>query len=71
MSAVELKKTKIAFVFCLRVRDIVPPPRAQVLENIAPKLKTDGDGLAGYEGVGVLNVDGEPCVPTLPGLFVS
>lgn len=45
--------------------------RPQMLEKIAPKLKTDGDGLAGYEGVGVLNVDGEPCVPTLPGLFVS
>lgn len=43
----------------------------QILEKCAPKLKTNSDGLPGYDGVGVFNVDGEPCVATIPGAFVS
>eukprot|EP00752_Nemacystus_decipiens_P003614 g3331.t1 len=45
--------------------------KKKVLEKCAPKLKTNSDGLPGYDGVGVFNVDGEPCVATIPGAFVS
>lgn len=43
----------------------------QILEKCVPKLKTNDDGLPGYDGVGVFNVDGETCVATIPGAFVS
>ncbi|CAM9306002.1 unnamed protein product [Pylaiella littoralis] len=45
--------------------------KKKILEKCVPKLKTNSDGLPGYEGVGVFNVDGEPCVATIPGAFVS
>ncbi|CAN0069129.1 unnamed protein product, partial [Ectocarpus fasciculatus] len=45
--------------------------KKKILEKCAPKLKTNSDGLPGYDGVGVFNVDGEPCVATIPGAFVS
>ncbi|CAN0442206.1 unnamed protein product, partial [Laminaria digitata] len=36
-----------------------------------PKLRTNSDGIPGYDGVGIFNVDGEPCVATIPEVFVS
>ena len=45
--------------------------KKKILEKCAPKLKTNSDGLPGYDGVGIFNVDGEPCVATIPGAFVS
>eukprot|EP00903_Cladosiphon_okamuranus_P011159 g10532.t1 len=45
--------------------------KKKILEKCAPKLKTNSDGLPGYDGVGVFNVDGEPCVATIPGASVS
>ncbi|CAM9550874.1 unnamed protein product [Scytosiphon promiscuus] len=44
---------------------------SRVLEKCAPKLKTNSEGVPGYEGVGVFNVDGESCVATIPGASVS
>ncbi|CAM9423951.1 unnamed protein product [Ectocarpus sp. 4 AP-2014] len=64
----QVQKKKAIFIFSLF---FAPPARSAILEKCAPKLKTNSDGLPGYDGVGVFNVDGEPCVATIPGAFVS
>lgn len=50
---------------------LAKPLRIQILEKCAPKLRTNSEGIAGYDGVGVFNVDGEPCVANMPNAFVS
>lgn len=67
-----------ASLLLLCPHDPVPIPivssnvyQIQILEKCFPKLKTNSDGLPGYDGVGVFNVDGEPCVATIPGAFVA
>ncbi|CAN0133878.1 unnamed protein product [Ascophyllum nodosum] len=45
--------------------------KKKILEKCVPKLRTNSEGVAGYEGVGVFNVDGDPCVATIPEAHVS
>ncbi|CAN0351620.1 unnamed protein product, partial [Ascophyllum nodosum] len=45
--------------------------KKKILEKCVPKLRTNSEGVAGYEGVGVFNVDGNPCVATIPEAHVS
>ena len=42
----------------------------KIFVKCVPRLRTNREGLPGYDGVGVFNVDGEPCVATIPDAFV-
>eukprot|EP00904_Undaria_pinnatifida_P008338 jgi/Undpi1/4634/HiC_scaffold_18.g07988.m1 len=45
--------------------------KKKIFEKCVPKLRTNSEGLPGYDGVGIFNVDGEPCVATIPEVHVS